>query len=90
MPLLLVAHDQAADGALALEDAVWQLAESHLTLPGSLLVETAVSPRYLNEHLLGAMRRADLQGTLLVVPVAAPSWSGLSPEAEEWIRARLP
>lgn len=90
MPLLLIAHDQAADGALALEDAVWQLAESHLTLPGSILVETAVSPRYLVEHLRGAMRRGGLEGSLLITPVTAPAWDGFSAEAEEWIRARLP
>lgn len=89
MPLLLVAHDQSPDGALALEDAVWQLAESHLTLPGSLLVESAVSARYLVEHLRGAMRRAGLDGALLVTPVTTANWDGLSAEAGEWLRARL-
>ncbi|WP_419896800.1 hypothetical protein [Roseomonas sp. USHLN139] len=89
MPLLLVAHDQAPDGATALEDAVWQLAESHLTFPGSLLVESAVSARYLAEHLRGAMRRAGYDGALLVTPLAEPTLVGLSSEAEAWIRARL-
>ncbi|MFC3124556.1 hypothetical protein ACFOD4_05725 [Pseudoroseomonas globiformis] len=89
MSLLLVVHDQPAEGAQALEDAVWQLAESHLTLPGALIVESGVSPRYLQEHLSGAMRRAGIAGPLLVTPVAEASWQGLSPEAEEWMRARL-
>lgn len=89
MPLLLVAHDQAPDGAATLEDAVWQLAESHLTFPGSLLVESAVSPRYLVDHLRGAMRRAGLEGALLVTMLEDPTLDGLSPEAEDWIRARL-
>lgn len=89
MPLLLIAHDQPPEGAAALEDAVWQLAESHLTLPGSLLVESAVSAPYLVEHLRGAMRRAGFGGALLVTPLSQPSWDGLSAEAEEWIRSRL-
>ncbi|MCQ4160756.1 hypothetical protein NON00_12545 [Roseomonas sp. GC11] len=89
MPLLLVAHDQTPDGASALEDAVWQLAESHLTLPGSLLVESAVSARYLTEHLHSALRRAGLAGALVVMPVTEPSWQGLSPEVEDWLRVRL-
>ncbi|WBV41761.1 hypothetical protein [Pseudoroseomonas cervicalis] len=89
MPLLLVAHDQPPAGAATLEDAVWQLAESHMTLPGSLLVESAVSARYLVEHLRGAMQRAGLGGALLVTPLREPSWDGLSSEAEEWIRHRL-
>lgn len=89
MPLLLVAHDQPPDGAAALEDAVWQLAESHMALPGSLLVESAVSARYLLEHLRGAMHRAGLSGPLLITPVVSAVWEGLSSEAEDWIRNRL-
>lgn len=89
MPLLLVAHDQAPDGAAALEDAVWQLAESHLVLPGSLLVESPVSARYLLDHLRGALRRVGKQGALLVMPVQSADWDGLSADAEEWIRSRI-
>jgi hypothetical protein len=89
MALLLVAHDQASEGAQALEDAVWQLAESHLALPGSLLIESPVSARYLADHLRSTLRRAGLEGALLVTALTQPIWSGLSPEAEEWITARL-
>ncbi|HWL83634.1 MAG TPA: hypothetical protein VNR89_21990 [Roseomonas sp.] len=89
MPLLLVAHDQAPDGTAALEDAVWQLAESHLVLSGSLIVESPVSPKYLLEHLRGALRRGGRSGALLVTPLTAASWDGLSADAEEWIRARM-
>ncbi|MXP61951.1 hypothetical protein E0493_01125 [Roseomonas sp. M0104] len=87
---MLVAHDQAPDGAAALEDAVWQLAESHLVLPGSLVVESPVSPKYLLEHLRGALRRMGRDGALLIVPLTTASWAGLSTDAEEWIRARMP
>ncbi|KAA2214996.1 hypothetical protein [Teichococcus oryzae] len=89
MSLLLVSHDQDTPGAQLLEDAVWQLAESHLTLPGSLIVESAVSAHYLLEHLRGALRRAGREGTLLITPIASAEWAGLSAEAEAWIRSRI-
>jgi hypothetical protein len=89
MSLLLVSHDQDAPGAQLLEDAVWQLAESHLILSGSMIVESAVSGPYLLQHLQGALRRSGRDGTLIVTPISSAEWSGLSPEAEAWIRGRL-
>lgn len=89
MALLLVAHDQTGEAAQTLEDAVWQLAESHLALPGALLLESPVSPRYLLDHLRGTLRRAGRDGILLVSPLQGACCAGLSAEAEEWLCARM-
>ena len=91
MPICLVLHElgragQAAEQALF--DAVFEVASSHWRVtPSATLVGTDVSPAYLRDHLLRALRDAGAPAGLMVVaPLAGQAaWHGIPPEGEEWI-----
>ncbi|MCR0982474.1 hypothetical protein [Roseomonas populi] len=90
MTLCLVLHELPEGGAETLEAAIWELSESHFTLTGGMLVETSVSAGYLLSHLNMALRRAALEGPLLVSEVQdALHMSGLGPAVKDWVRGAL-
>ncbi|WP_376091454.1 hypothetical protein ACE7GA_21780 [Roseomonas sp. CCTCC AB2023176] len=90
MPLLLALHDGDAAAAAALEQAVWQLSESHWVFGTGLLVLTGVSPAYLSTHLTRALEAAGSPASLLVTPLAEnASLDGLPPEGRDWAAAAL-
>jgi len=90
MPLCLVLHDLSPTGKEALAGAVWDLAESHLALPGGLLVATGVSAGYLLSHLRRAVERAGERGAIVVTRVEGdlPSW-GMDDGTQDWIEGNL-
>ena len=91
MPICLVLHELGrADPATeqALFNAVFEVASSHWRVtPGATLVGTDVSPAYLRDHLLRALKDAGAPpGLMLVTPIpAGAAWHGVPPEGEEWM-----
>lgn len=91
MPLLMALHDADDAVSRALEEAVWQLSESHWTFGTGLMVKTGVSPAYLSAHLARALERADLRANLLVAPLGPDAClDALPEEGRTWLRASLP
>lgn len=87
MTLCLVLHELPAGGEEAVEASVWQLSESHWSLPGAMLVETDVSSRYLLAHLRHALGRKGLEGQLLVTTLDSElHTAGLDPGILAWIQ----
>ncbi|HYZ33007.1 MAG TPA: hypothetical protein VE684_12085 [Crenalkalicoccus sp.] len=90
MSLCLVLHDFAGDGAAekACFDAVYEIAPEHWRVtPGATLVATGVSPRYLRDHLLGALRAQGLAARMLFAARIEPDAAahGLTAEGEAWL-----
>ena len=91
MPICLVLHELGRAGETAeqaLFGAVFEVASSHWRVtPSATLVGTDVSPAYLRDHLLRALRDAGAPAELmLVTPLpAGAAWHGIPPEGEEWI-----
>jgi hypothetical protein len=101
MTLHLVIHRPAtADGSedaaaerQALQEAVWEVADSHWApTEEALVVSCDLSPAYLLSHFqAGLARRGHKQpGLLLVVPMGREvAWMGLPPDGEAWMREAL-
>ena len=90
MTLCMVLHELPEGGAEALEAAVWELSESHMVLGSGMLVDTSISAAYLLSHLRRTLRRAELEGPLLVSEVQDTlHMVGLDPAAEDWVREAL-
>jgi hypothetical protein len=74
----------------ALQEAVWEIADSHWSpADGSLLVATDLSPAYLVQHFRSGLGRRGCPdpGLLLVVPVTdTAAWTGLPKDAEAWLK----
>lgn len=91
MPICLVLHEPGLTGDAAeqaFSGAVFEVASSHWRVsPGATLVGTDVSPAYLRDHLLRALKGAGAPASLLLVaPLdAGAAWHGLTREGEEWI-----
>ena len=92
MPICLVLHEFGGDADSAAEqalfNAVFEVASSHWRVtPAATLVGTDVSPAYLRDHLLRALRDAGAPPALMLVAPLAPgaAWHGLPPEGEEWL-----
>ena len=90
MALCVVVHDLPAAGVDAMQAAVWEVSESHWMLAGGMLVATSVSPSYLLSHLRQAVRRMELEGTLIVTRVTAElETAGVDDAARAWIASHL-
>lgn len=91
MPLLIALHDGDGGASETLEEAVWQLSESHWSFGTGLMVVTEVSPAYLAQHLSEALDRAGLRASLLVTPLGPDAClEGLPEEGRAWLQAAIP
>ncbi len=94
MPLALVIHDLPAGSAAlkAMFDAIYEIAPEHWPMSdGSLLAATGVSPAYLRDHLLRALKAQGQQAGLILVTRLGEqaAWSGLPADGEAWLRATI-
>ena len=94
MPLALVIHDLPAGSAAvkAMFDAIYEIAPEHWPMAdGALLAATGVSPAYLRDHLLRALKGGGHQaGMMLVTRLGEQAaWSGLPPASEAWLRETI-
>ena len=94
MPLALVIHDlpNGSAAAKALFDAIYEIAPGHWPVTeGAALVETGVSPTYLRDHLLRALKgRGETAGVLLVSRLGTnAAWANLPSVGEAWLRDTL-
>ncbi len=97
MALHLVLHqpapsacrDEAEDIRVALQDAVWEVAESHwAAAAGTMLVSSDLSSDYLLSHFRRALSRRGVPqpAFLVVAPLAErPAMIGVPAEAEGWM-----
>jgi hypothetical protein len=94
MPLALVVHDLPAGSAAlkAMVDAIYEIAPEHWPMSDSaLLAATGVSPSYLRDHLLRALRAQGHRAGLMLVSRLGTNaaWTGLPADGEDWLRQAL-
>jgi len=90
MTLCIALFELPEGGLEALEASVWELSESHCMLANAMLVQTSVSPRYLHSHIVRALRRAGLEGSLLVTAVTSELHiAGMDPAVALWVEEGL-
>lgn len=95
MSLSLVLHDLGGAPAAAEKvffEAIFEVAPEHWRVAGrATLVETGVSPRYLRDHLLRALKKEDAPAVMLLVLRVPPdiAWHNLPAEGEAWLQAIL-
>jgi hypothetical protein len=94
VPLALVIHDLPAGSAAvkAMLDAIYEIAPEHWPMTdGALLADTGVSPAYLRDHLLRALKAGAHQtGMMLVTRLGEKAaWSGLPADGEAWLREAI-
>ena len=95
MSLLLVLHELAAapePASKAFYEAIFEIAPEHWPItPQAVLLTTDVSPNYLRDHLLRALKQHGGEaGQLLITRCAGDSaWHRLSAEGESWLKDAL-
>jgi hypothetical protein len=92
MSICLVLHD-LGDAPAAAEkvffEAIFEIAPEHWRVTDRVtLVATGVSPAYLRDHLLRALKKEEAPDTMLAVTQfsADASWHNLPPDGEAWLR----
>ncbi|MBL6457473.1 hypothetical protein JMJ55_19250 [Belnapia sp. T6] len=95
MSLCLVLHD-LGDAPAAAEkvffEAIYEIAPEHWPItPRAVLVATGVSPAYLRDHLLRALKKQEAPDVVLTITRVSPdaAWHNLPAEGEEWLRRVL-
>ncbi|MDB5374869.1 MAG: hypothetical protein JWP04_3511 [Belnapia sp.] len=95
MSLCLVLHD-LGDASAAAEkvfyEAIFEIAPEHWPIAARVtLVATEVSPAYLRDHLLRALKKEDTPDVMLTVTRVSPdaAWHNLSTEGDAWLRKIL-
>jgi hypothetical protein len=92
MSLCLVLHDLGDASATAEKvffEAIFEIAPEHWRVTGqATIVATGVSPAYLRDHLLRALKKEDAPDAMLVVTQVSPdaAWHKLPAEGETWLR----
>jgi hypothetical protein len=95
MSLCLVLHDLGAAPASAEKvffEAIYEIAPEHWPItPRAVLVATGVSPAYLRDHLLRALKKEEAPDVVLTITrvPADAAWHNLSAEGEAWLREML-
>ena len=95
MSLCLVLHDLGPAPAAAEKvffEAIFEIAPEHWPItPNATLVATGVSPSYLRDHLLRALKKEDAPGVVLTITrvSADTAWHNLPAEGEVWLREVL-
>jgi hypothetical protein len=95
MSLCLVLHEFGKAPAAAQKvffEAIFEIAPEHWPITGgATLVATGVSPTYLRDHLLRALKKEDAPDLMLTVTRVSPDsvWHNLSAEGETWLRDML-
>ena len=95
MSLCLVLHDLGgapAEAEKAFFEAIFEIAPDHWCIAGgAVLVGTGVSPAYLRDHLLRALRHQGAQPAMLLVARIQDdlAWHNLPRDGEAWLREVL-
>jgi hypothetical protein len=95
MPLCLVLHDLGnapAAAEKAFFEAIFEIAPEHWPITNrATMVATGVSPAYLRDHLLRALKREDAPEVMLTVTQvsADAAWHNLPAAGDAWMREML-
>ncbi|APT57262.1 hypothetical protein RQ831_10800 [Roseomonas gilardii] len=91
MSLILVLYDLPQGATEVLEQAIWEVSESHwVANANALFVSSDMSVSYLSQHLRGALRRNGIAGPILVMRMAEDiATDGLPPDAASWLRQQV-
>lgn len=95
MSLCLVLHDLGEASAAAEKvffEAIFEIAPEHWPIAArATLVATEVSPAYLRDHLLRALKKEETPEVMLTVTRVSPdaAWHNLPPQGDAWLRRIL-
>ena len=95
MSLCLVLHD-LGNAPAAVEkiffEAIFEIAPEHWPITSrATMVATGVSPAYLRDHLLRALKKEDAPDIMLTITQVSPdaAWHNLPAAGEAWMREML-